>query len=223
MNNLIKLLSQKIPYQWRVQSRNKDKTKAICTAYIDARDVMALLDSSGLNWQSNFKEIAGFIFAGIGIEVGGNYIWRWDAGSRIENDSKDNMYDQAGKSSASDAFKRAAVQWGIGRFIYDIPPVTLPCDSYGNVVDNDGNRVWDLTAHINSNPKGKVKKMPSPEPAIVVPIETPTSELKKLDSKTFDAMVKAINDGKKDDVKNALPKYDLTLQQRTLLTTLLNK
>jgi hypothetical protein len=36
-------------------------------------------------------------------------------------------------------------------------------------------------------------------------------------------MVKAINDGKVDDVKAALPKYDLTLQQRTLLTTLINK
>lgn len=216
MNELIKQLSKEIPYQWRVQSRNKGKTKAICTAYIDARDVMTLLDSSGAAWQSDFKEIAGFIFAGIGIEVDGKTYWKWDAGSRIENDSKDNMFEQAGKSSASDAFKRSAVQWGIGRFIYEIPPVTLPCDEFGNVVDDSGQRVWDLTKHINNRSSKKVKqpeKPSSPEPA----------ELKKLDSKTYDAMVKAINDGKVDDVKAALPKYDLTLQQRTLLTTLINK
>lgn len=216
MNELIKQLSKEIPYQWRVQSRNNNKTKAICTAYIDARDVMTLLDSSGVVWQSDFKEIAGFIFAGIGIEVAGKTYWKWDAGSRIENDSKDNMFEQAGKSSASDAFKRAAVQWGIGRFIYEIPPVTFPCDQFGNVVDDNGQRVWDLTKHINNRSSKKVKqpeKPSSPEPA----------ELKKLDSKTYDAMVKAINDGKVDDVKAALPKYDLTLQQRTLLTTLINK
>jgi hypothetical protein len=41
----LKLLTQELPYKWKVQAWNKDKTKALCVAYIDARDAMRLLDS----------------------------------------------------------------------------------------------------------------------------------------------------------------------------------
>jgi len=167
LHPLLENLRKEIPYQWRVQSRNKDKTKAICSAYIDARDVMNTLDKyCEHGWQTDVKELAGFIFYGIGVEVPeltsegkisgfSTTLWRWDTGARIEDNEKDNMYEQAGKSAASDALKRAAVQWGVGRFLYDLPTVTLPCDQYGNVVDERGERVWDLTKHINNKNKGK--------------------------------------------------------------------
>ena len=37
-------LKQEIPFKWKIQSFNKDKTKASNVAYIDARDVMNVLD-----------------------------------------------------------------------------------------------------------------------------------------------------------------------------------
>ena len=40
----LKDLKKQIPYQWRVQSFSKNKAQAQCVAYIDARDVMNLLD-----------------------------------------------------------------------------------------------------------------------------------------------------------------------------------
>lgn len=212
-------LKQTIPYQWRVQSRNKDKTKAFCSAYIDARQVMDVLDQHCLfGWHSDFKEIDGFIFAGIGIVTHDNdIIWRWDCGARVENDEKDQMYEQAGKSAASDAFKRAAVQWGIGRFLYDLDMVTVKCDQNGNPVDDRGERIWDLTKHINT--KGKTQaKAPQESPKPEVP-ESP--EQPALSPKQFDAMVKAISEGKIADVEAALPKYKLNLAQRTTLTKLI--
>jgi hypothetical protein len=157
MKELLNKLKAPVPYQWRVQSRTKDKSKAICTAYIDARDVMNILDEHCEEWQSRFDTINGFIFAGIGIKINGDYIWRWDCGNRIEDDKTDQMYEQAGKSAASDAFKRAAVMWGIGRFLYDLPSVTLNCDDKGNVVDSTGKKVWDLTKHINDMQKAATK------------------------------------------------------------------
>jgi hypothetical protein len=195
-------LQRKVPYQWRVQSRTKDKKKAMCSAYIDARDVQSILDEHCENgWSVEYKEICGFIFAGIGItDDQGKTIWKWECGQRIEQDPQDQMYDQAGKSASSDAFKRAAVMWGIGRFIYEMDMVTLPCDENGNVIDEQGKRVWNLTAHIN--------KTNEPLPA--------------LTGDKLDAMLKFIGEGKIKEVESALSKYFVTDAQRTVITASIN-
>lgn len=209
LQNLLKELAAPIPYQWRVQSRSKDRTKAICTAYIDARDVMNVLDKH-CAWESTFKEVGGFIFAGIKIHTPEGSYERWDSGQRVETNPDDQMYDQAGKAAASDAFKRAAVMWGVGRFLYDLPMVTLPCDQYGNVVDSNGQRVWDLTKHIN----GMQDKKPAPS-------VKPTPEPQSLPQDKFDAMVKYITEGKIKEVESAMKKYELNDNQRKLLTNMI--
>lgn len=221
INEIVAKLRQPIPFQWRVQSRNKDKTKAFCSAYIDARQVMDVLDEHCLfGWESAFKEVDGFIFAGIGIlNEQGFALWRWDCGARVENNEKDQMYEQAGKSAASDAFKRAAVQWGIGRFLYDLDMVTVACDQYGNPVDDRGERIWDLTKHINTKgKKTQAAEKPTPKPEATPEPEGP----QPLQPKQFDAMVKAISDGKVAEVEAALSKYKLNLAQKTALTKLIN-
>lgn len=235
---IVEKLKQPIPYQWRVQSTNKDKTRAQCTAYIDARQVMDRLDEvCEYGWSSSFEEVAGGVFCRITIfGPDRDFCSRADAGNRVEDKADDQMYDQGYKATASDAFKRAAVQWGVGRFLYDIEKVWLPCNQYRKVVDQQGNEVKDLTEYINGLKKAPVKqpappkkeapkKEVTPTPA---PTVTPTPEpqdpapKKKLDQKTLDAMVKAIADGKAEDVKKAMDKYEITLQQRTILNALLS-
>jgi hypothetical protein len=235
MKQLIDKLKQPIPYQWRVQSRNKDKTKAMCSAYIDARDVMRVLDEvCEHGWDVQYKEIGGFIFAGIGINVMQNEgsdsyltnICKWDCGQRVEDNPQDQMYDQAGKSAASDAFKRAAVMWGIGRFLYDLSMVTLPCDQYGNVVDNNGNRVWDLTSHINGIGRSQSSSASASGNSTITtakPPSTPTSDAPSLDQEKYDAMVKFITDGKIKEVESAMKKYNLNDSQKKLLTAMINQ
>jgi hypothetical protein len=225
IKQLVEKLKAPIPYSWRVQSRTKDRSKAMCTAYIDARDVMNVLDQHcEYGWESQFREVAGFIFAGIGIrDDKGNTYWRWDAGQRVEDNAQDQMYDQAAKSAASDAFKRAAVQWGVGRFLYDLDIVSLPCDQFGNVVDEKGQRVWDLTKHINGR-KSKAPELTSTvaaSPAITTSNTEAPAELPALQPRQFDAMVKAITEGKAKEVEAALPKYKLNLAQKTTLNKLL--
>lgn len=223
LQTLLENLRKEIPYQWRIQSKNKDKSKAICSAYVDARAVMEVLDKyCTYGWHTEVKEVAGFIFYGIGINVplSGHEndeedlviqtMWRWDTGSRIENNPTDNMYEQAGKSAASDSFKRAAIHWGVARFVYNIPPVTLSCDGY-NVVDDKGNRVWDLTKHINNMKAKPVAKV------------TEAPKENKLSAEAYDSMVKYITEGKIKEVEQAMKKYDLTSQQKTVLTALINK
>jgi len=111
-------LKREIPFKWRVQSSNQ--YGASCVAYIDARDVQDLLDEvcgAGF-WQCKYSEHKGNLFCSIGIDNGTEYIWKEDCGT------ESNVEKQKGE--ASDAFKRAAVMWGIGRFLYSKTIVKLP-------------------------------------------------------------------------------------------------
>lgn len=144
------LLKKVIPYQWRVQSYSKYKPTATCVAYIDARDVENLLDEvlGPENWQDTYKEINGQIFCGIGVRVGEDWVWKWDVGSESSIEKE--------KGQVSDAFKRAGVKWGAGRFLYSIPVFRVDAsekkadNNYPFVVDKNGQRVYDLTEHINN-------------------------------------------------------------------------
>lgn len=144
-------LKKKIPYKWRVQSFSKNKPSAQCVAYIDARDVMDLLDEvvGADNWQDDYKTIDGKLIAGIGIKTEHGWVWKWDTGTETKM--------EADKGHMSDAFKRAGVKWGIGRFLYDMDITYVDASevqkdnpkNYPYVVDKQGKRVWDLTRFIN--------------------------------------------------------------------------
>ncbi len=103
-------LKKEIPLQWRVQQVNEHG--ANCVAYIDVRDVQDFLDDvcGQDGWQCKYEEHKGNLFCSIGIKIGDSFIWKSDCGT------ESNIEKQKGESS--DAFKRAAVMWGVGRFLY---------------------------------------------------------------------------------------------------------
>lgn len=156
----LKKLQEKIPCQWRVQSFSKNKPSAQCVAYIDARDVMKLLDDVvGVeNWQDDYKFIDDGtnkdgskkyrVMAGIGIFLNNQWVWKWDTGTESQTEEE--------KGQISDAFKRAGVKWGIGRFLYDFPIQYVPANevktasNYPYPVNEQGQRIWDLTTYINA-------------------------------------------------------------------------
>lgn len=169
----LKDLQKPITYQWRVQSFSKYKPSATCVAYIDARDVMDVLDEvcGPDQWQDDYKQVDGKLLAGIGIrcqvsDKGWEWVWKWDTGSESNIEKE--------KGEISDSFKRAAVKWGVGRFLYSLPVKTVAANEVkkdGNfpyVVDANGNRVWDLTAHLNgTQPTTQPITQPStPKPTV---------------------------------------------------------
>lgn len=111
-------LKKEIPFKWRVQSANQ--YGASCVAYIDSRQVQDLLDEvvGAYGWQTNFEEHKGNLFCNLGICVKGVWIWKSDCGTESQVEKQ--------KGEASDAFKRAAVMWGIGRFLYSKKIIKLP-------------------------------------------------------------------------------------------------
>jgi hypothetical protein len=103
---------------WRVGSTTADKSKGMALAYIDARDVQDRLTEvcGSFGWQcrhevSHDKRITCHI--GIRNPETGEWCWRSDGAGETDYEAE--------KGSYSDSFKRAAVKWGVGRYLYDLP------------------------------------------------------------------------------------------------------
>lgn len=106
---------------WRIGSKTKDGSKGMALAYIDARDVMERLDTvmGPGGWQCRYPHANGKTVCEIGIYCGGEWVWKADGAGDTDFEAE--------KGALSDAFKRAAVRWGIGRYLYhiDAPWVAL--------------------------------------------------------------------------------------------------
>ena len=112
-SDILQRLAEPFPakvIQWKPQATSGDKTKALAVAYIDARDVMRRLDdvASG-DW--------GFEWEPVGAAVKGSLtvcgVTRCDVGEQ-----GDGPMGKTIKAAVSDALKRCAVHFGVGRYLY---------------------------------------------------------------------------------------------------------
>lgn len=89
--------------------------------YKDARCDMNILDETvgPENWDRDHKELKGNIYCGVSIYDKDKDDWttKWDAGKE--------SYAESEKGEASDSFKRACVNWGIGRELYTSPTIFI--------------------------------------------------------------------------------------------------
>lgn len=142
---------------WRVGSTNQDKTKGMALAFIDARDVMDRLDEvcGPAGWQCSYPHANGKTVCSIGINVsdGGEPVWVWKADGAGDTDV------EAEKGALSDAFKRAAVRWGIGRYLYELPSPWVEIEQKGrsSIITKEGH------AKLRSLLTGRQRE-PEPEP-----------------------------------------------------------
>lgn len=114
---------------WRPGSTNKDKTKAKALAYLDARDVMRRLDEvcGPANWGNRYIPMPnGTTCCEIKIRVNGEWL-------EPKSNGAGNTDIEAEKGGYSDAFKRAAVLWGIGRYLYDIDSPWVRINQYKQI------------------------------------------------------------------------------------------
>lgn len=147
-------LSKEVPHRWRVQSFSKNKPSATVVAYIDSRDASDLLNEYAIyGWSDEYYEVGKNTYCKVGIVMpDGTMQWRSDCGVESNQDAE--------KGQASDAFKRACVKWGIGRFLYKLgieyvnANETKGPSNWPFPVDEQGKRIWDLTEYINNKKKG---------------------------------------------------------------------
>ena len=112
----------------RVQSVKENGL--VLLLYKNARCDMNILDETvgASNWQREHYECKGNLFCRVGIridrkdETGGYAEWVWKSDCGVESNT------EAQKGEASDSFKRACFNWGIGRELYTSPFLWIPAD-----------------------------------------------------------------------------------------------
>jgi len=117
---------------WRAQTLTQEGTKAMALAYIDARDVMDRLDQvvGFADWQDRYEFHGSRTICYLSIRVGEEWITKADGAGDSDVEAE--------KGAISDALKRAAVKWGIGRYLYHLKSPWVPCESY----DKGGKKYW---------------------------------------------------------------------------------
>jgi hypothetical protein len=108
----------------RVQSVKQNGL--VLLLYKNARVDMAILDETvgPERWQREHYECKGNLFCRVGIfcaptdDVPFSWVWNSDCG--VESNT------EAQKGEASDSFKRACFNWGIGRELYTSPFIWVP-------------------------------------------------------------------------------------------------
>ncbi|UFH52502.1 Rad52/Rad22 family DNA repair protein [Spirosoma sp. KNUC1025] len=106
--------------EWRVQNQTKDGQKLIVVPYVTNRSVMERFDAQfgWDNWENSFQEVGeGFLCTITVTLADGRKVSKSDAANRTNVEPV--------KGGVSDAMKRCAVQFGLGRDLYRYPKVMI--------------------------------------------------------------------------------------------------
>jgi hypothetical protein len=121
--------------KWRAQGKPHKRGSAFyarVVAYVDARIVIDRLNTvMGLDWQKRTTETPkGRVLCSLGITLpDGREVWRDDGAGDTDIEGE--------KGAISDALKRAAVQFGIGAYLYALPSPSVEVE-----VDERGDKVY---------------------------------------------------------------------------------
>ena len=178
--------------KFRIGFKNRSKTKAAMLAYVDARYVMDKLDESvgKENWSASYSIIGKVMFCSITVKwPDGSITTKSDCGMESEVDAE--------KGQASDAFKRAAVHYGIGRDLYSMKNYWADLDA-GGYVDRDWQPIgWDSQAPLDSG------NGDSASPSTTRPVSQPPTPTKEESAAKLVAKADAIAESLPDDDLNA--------------------
>ena len=164
---------------------NKEIVGASYLLYEDARVDMALLDEEvgAMNWQRKHEFKDGKLYCSVGIydEDKEQWIWKEDVGTE--------SMSEAEKGQASDSFKRACFNWGIGRELYTSPFIwinALPKEDLARVrmsvreIQYNGNEISKLII-VDNNGSVRYKYDANPKVDNKVISQELEREMKSLD------------------------------------------
>lgn len=121
--------------EFRIQSINRGGYATIL-AYKDARADMERLDAvyGAEGWQRKHEFKDGRLYCSVGIYSveHGQWVWKEDVGTESNAEKE--------KGQASDSFKRACFNLGIGRELYDYPVIKIKLNGSGQ----DRSEEWFL-------------------------------------------------------------------------------
>jgi hypothetical protein len=145
------------PREVKYKPQMVKNNRCLAMAYIDARLIQDRLDEVlGVeNWEDGYKILAdGSVMCRLRVKLGDRWISKTDVGSPSEQpDGGDRL-----KAAFSDALKRAAVKFGIGRYLYRLPAQWVDYDPVKKQIA----QVPQMPAF--GIPKSKTPPAPKPAP-----------------------------------------------------------
>lgn len=152
---------------------SRDGKTAKVGSYIDARAVEDRLDEEvgPGNWQTAYRCIDPgdkAVECTLSIRIDGEWAGKADVGYPNEAKDADNPDKEPWKAAYSDALKRAAVQWGIGRYIYslELERDWLPVDQFRKFTEQP--RIKGAARQVSGQPEAErpgVRPPAAPPPA----------------------------------------------------------
>jgi hypothetical protein len=165
------LLDLHAPYpaaeiEWRVGSTNGDKTSGLALAYLTARHVMERLDTvcGPENWQDRYEFHGARTVCYLSIRIDGEWVTKADGAGDSDVEAE--------KGAISDALKRAAVKWGIGRYLYDLGNIWVDLEAAGRSYRIKKNQYAKLQDVLDAQ-FGPTKMKPEPSSAPQEPVSPP--------------------------------------------------
>lgn len=136
----------------KVQTKPNSNGKVMVVCYIDARDVATRLnEAAGGDWHDEYRNPPTVLNSGLQCDLTVCGVTRIDVGAS-DNDN------ETEKSAYSDAFKRAAVKFGVGAYLYDLPKFYATPKQVGNnyyLPREEEDRIrGELAAKLKAWPKG---------------------------------------------------------------------
>lgn len=114
--------------EWRVGMANSEGTSALALAYVDSRAIMDRLDLAvgPWNWKDAYRPIDKGVICSLSLCLGGMWVSKEDASDYTDIEPI--------KGAISGAIKRAAVKFGVGRYLYGLPAIWAKAEKKGKTV-----------------------------------------------------------------------------------------
>lgn len=163
--------------EWRVLRTTKDKTKGQVAAFIDSRAIQNRLDTvlGRENWQNHLCTVPGKDNAGT-AHICELSIYYADRGEWIrKSDGAGSTDIEPIKGGLSNAFKRAASMWGIGRYLYALKNIWVPLKDGKYIPDEELPKLAQqynrfVVKYLSAAKQSSDRKQPEK-----APLQTPTA------------------------------------------------
>lgn len=159
--------------EWRLQNLTRDKTRGMAVAYIDSRAIQSRLDevvgsyhwqTKFIPWHSNGTKSSQLCALSLFDEERKEWITKCDGAEDTDVEPI--------KGGISDSFKRAAVLWGIGRYLYGMDTVWVDVEQSGSsyrIPDREQRRLDGIYENVvkricDISPPPAVSKQPAAQP-----------------------------------------------------------
>jgi len=150
---------------WRIQHTAQGNTRGLAVPYVQSRAIQSRLDAvvGPYNWKAEYKpwhNVNGSASQLCGLAVfceeRGEWIQKWDGAENTDIEPV--------KGGISDSFKRAAVLWGIGRYLYGLAATWVEIEQRGKsyaITDFELKRLDSVYEKAVNAPPSNVSRFPA--------------------------------------------------------------